>query len=250
MGRFFLGLILCLVPVLGLAFDHRYQGYDKLLKDHVHYLGPQSTFDYDWLRQHPVELDYVLAEFSMVERSEFEAWEPNQKKAFLVNGHNAFCLKLVLDHYPVSSILDTAPKMHSPFAKPFFQLFGKKFTLDQIEAELAKAPEPDPRVHLALTRASLGGPNLPPGAYLPETLDEQLDESVKVFLTDPDKNQIQEGKLYLSKIFDWHEEAFREKSETLAGFLRPYWPEAARLIEKGKMKFRPYRWTLNDTRLP
>ena len=91
---------------------------------------------------------------------------------------------------------------------------NKKITLDEIEHEMLRPVFDDPRVHAAINCASKGCPPLRAKAFSAEGLSEQLDDQVKVWLADPSRNQVlpANGKIRVSKIFDWFGKDFDSDS--------------------------------------
>lgn len=134
--------------------------------------------------------------------------------AFLIDAYNAFTLELILTRYPgLKSIKDLGGLFSSPWQQDFFTLLGTKTHLDHIEQDLLCAPGRygDPRIHFALTCASLGCPMLRDEAYVGAHLDAQLDDAMRHFLTDRSRNRYDPAadKLLVSKIFDWYANDFR-----------------------------------------
>jgi len=79
----------------------------------------------------------------------------------------------------------------------------EEFTLSAVEKQFFSKEFAEPRVYLALTRASLSGPPLRNEPYYGHRLHEQLDDQARKFLAnplafkiDPDKQ-----KVYLSALF-------------------------------------------------
>ena len=101
--------------------------------------------------------------------------------AFWINAYNAYTIRLVLDHYPVSSIKDIGSKIKIPFvttpwAAKFFSIGGEKMSLDNIEHGTLRKNYNDPRIHFALVCASISCPRLRNEAYTAAALEKQLDD--------------------------------------------------------------------------
>ena len=80
----------------------------------------------------------------------------------------------------------------------------------------------EPLIHFAINCASLSCPALLNEAYKPETLNTQLKDVARRFVSDGSRNQFlpAPGKVELSKIFDWYGDDFVERygaAKPLAG---------------------------------
>ncbi|WP_419190654.1 DUF547 domain-containing protein [Saltatorellus ferox] len=195
------------------AFDHTHAGltavYESALKG--------GLVDYAGLRENPKALDAYLAGLAATTPAQHASWSRDQRFAFWINAYNAFTIQLIRDEGPVKSIKDLGGLFSSPWEKKFIPLpafdpekKGKKITLDEIEHELLRPVFKDARVHAAINCASLGCPPLRATAFIAEDLSEQLDDQVQVWLGDSSRNQVVpvNGKIRVSKIFDWFEEDF------------------------------------------
>lgn len=232
------------------GFDHQYGTWQSVLERHLHQKGRQTYVGYKALQTNPTALNQAAHQMAAVGAKDFAQWTKEQKLAFWINAYNIFTVKLVVAHYPVESIKDIGAFWQSPFGLEFFQLFGEDYTLDRIEHQRLRVNFNEPRIHFALVCASMSCPNLSPEPYRPDRLDTQLEQALRRFLADGDKNRIVKGTLYLSKIFRWFEEDFTDQAGSLANFLLPRWPEAAQLAEQDKVDYLEYSWVLNDWSQP
>jgi len=107
----------------------------------------------------------------------------------------------------------------------------------------------DPRVHFALVCASRAC--APIEAYDAAELDGQLDESARVFINSTSRLERKEGKLGVSKVFQWYKSDFQNVETNLPMYLSNYWydEEEARWMaehaEELAIEFLPYDWRLN-----
>ncbi|MFD2256572.1 DUF547 domain-containing protein [Luteolibacter algae] len=227
---------------LGAAFDHTHSDFTAVLKKRV----KNEEVDYHELKASPGKLGAYLVALSEVTEKEFESWNDDRQKAFLINLYNAATLKLVIDHYPVKSIKD----IRSPWKQKRVKIFGRAVSLDHVEHEMLRKNYDDPRIHFGVNCASGGCPALRGEAFQAAKLDSQLDEQARKFLADGNKNRIDSGKgiLYLSPIFDWFEGDFVGKSGSVEKFIAPFLSSAGRKsVEAGslKIKYTDYDWSLN-----
>ena len=248
------------------AFDHTHQAWNTLLGKLVvvNKQGTASSVKYAQAKQDHAELKAYLASLSAVSPQEYAAWAKDQKLAFLINAYNAFTIELILTEYPrLDSIKDLGSFLASPWKKPFFELLGKKETLDGIEHERIRAPGAfdDPRIHAAVVCASIGCPMLRNEAYVATRLDAQLEDQMQRFLRDRSRNRFdaRTGTLHVSKIFDWYAADFDKGHHGFdslkatfghyADALADTPAEAARL-RRGDVTidYLDYDWRLNDAR--
>ena len=96
-------------------------------------------------------------------------------QAFWINAYNLSVIKGIIDNYPTNSPLDNA----GFFDKTKYSLAGKNITLNDIEHKLLRAQFNDARFHFVLVCGAVGCPPLINKAYLPNTLDTQLEEQTK-----------------------------------------------------------------------
>jgi hypothetical protein len=168
-------------------------------------------------------------------------------------------LKLIIDHYPVDSIRDIGSFWRSPWKIEFFQLLGRDMHLDYLEHTLIRDPVRfgEPRIHFAVNCASIGCPALRDEPFLAERLELQLEDSTRRFLRDSSRNRWRDGRLQVSRIFDWYREDFERGSRgaaSLAGFLARYGQSLGlddsdrRRLRAGEIpvSFLDYDWALNE----
>lgn len=171
--------------------------------------------------------------------------------AFWINVYNAFVLKGVLDEYPIKSVLDAGWLPHSFFIRKKFETKNGKITLREIENEKLRNAFREPRIHFAISCASMSCPKLRTEAYRAEKLDQQFEEQARSFLNKKNKNYLdKENKvLHLSSIFKWYKEDFIQKDEKIEEYVSRYLnPDDAGFIRNNKVsvKYLDYDWGLNE----
>lgn len=145
---------------------------------------------------------------------------------------------------------------------------GRKTTLDGIEHQTLRKEFNEPRIHMALVLAAMGGPPLRAEPYGGATLDRQLDDQVKRFLGNSPKFRIgrMNNRIYLSLIFDWFGEDFvraygtvtkfqgrNGKERAVLNFISRYLSdEDRRYLETARydIKYLDYDWSLNEQPVP
>ena len=189
------------------AFDHSHAAFTGLLKKHVVLVegGKTSKVKYADLKKEQAQLKTYLDSLSAVSEADFNAWSKPQRMAFLINAYNGFTLELILQNYPVKSIKDIGSVFDNRWKRKFFKLLGQDAFLDKIEHDILRKPGAynEPRVHYAVNCASIGCPALREEAFTADKLDKQLEEQAVRFLSDRPRNRYANGKLEVSRIFDW-----------------------------------------------
>lgn len=243
------------------GFDQSHAAWSDLVSRHVQWNseGSASTVDYAGFKRDSTALDAYLARLSKIERNTFDAWEQNDRQAFLINVYNAATVKLILSRYPkLESIKDLGGLFSSPWKKEFVDLLGERRSLDSIEHGLLRGANDyrDPRIHFAVNCASIGCPALRPQAFVGAKLDAQLQEQTSRFLRDRSRNRYdaKANKLEVSSIFDWYAEDFDAHAGGVSVFLADH-GEALGLdaptrerLRKGKIPitYTDYDWKLNS----
>ncbi len=236
-------------PALAQGFDQSHQAWDALVRRHVVLLpgNHASQVRYAEMAKERAALKGYFDALSKVPKAEFGGWPKNERKAFLINAYNAFTVEKILTRYPdIRSIWDFGKIFGNPFKDHFFTLLGRRMSLDGIEHEILRQPGAydDARVHYAVNCASIGCPMLREEAYVAGRLEQQLDEQAQRFLSDRTRNRYRDGKLEVSKIFDWFKEDFEPRQAYFARHAGALgYPGGAVPVE-----FLDYDWTLNDFR--
>lgn len=179
-----------------------------------------------------------------------------EQKAYWINLYNALTVRTVLDHYPVESIrdIDISPGLFSdgPWGAKLVEVEGEALSLDDIEHRILRPVWRDARVHYAVNCASIGCPQLAAAAWTGAALDAQLEAAARAYVNHPRGVSVTaDGRLRLSKIYDWFAEDFGGR-DGLAAHLRLFAaPElAAALAGAPRIAGYDYDWALNDAPAP
>jgi len=218
---------------------------DALLARHV----AEGRVDYGSLKA-DAAFGACVASLASVDTSRLSG--KAEKLAFWIDAYNLLVLKGVADAYPVKSIREIGVLGRPTFFRGLkFQVGGRERTLDTIEHKILRPEFHEPRIHFALTTASLGGPALKGSAFHAEKLEEELEAAARAFISDPTKVRLDrsEGVLLVSPIFDWFGEDFDRAAGNRIDFIRRYLGEAdAAFVARGDVSLRylDFDWTLND----
>jgi hypothetical protein len=253
--RFFLililGLGLSLAPRQTLANEPErtalelHNGYDTLLQKYVVGVGVNYS---GWVanREDVGALRRYVTELTALDP---ETWTSDEQLAYWLNLYNAVTVRLILDNYPLDSIKDLGGFMKkSPWKRELVSVAGRDLSLNDIENEIIRPIFQDPRIHFALNCASVGCPPLNAGAYFPASLSEQLDTACRGALNGEQWVRVEGNQVFLTKIFDWYADDFKQDGGSVLGFISGYRDTD---LEEGKVdvKFMDYDWSLNETKI-
>ena len=163
-------------------------------------------------------------------------------QAFWINTYNLLVIEGIVAAYPVKSPL----AINGFFDGKKHEVGGENITLNAIENELLRKNfKEEARFHFVLVCAGLGCPPIINKAYLPSTLESQLQEQTVLALNNPSFIQLKGKKVLLSQIFEWYKEDFTRNGDEI-DFINRFRKEP--LDPKTKVGYYPYDWTLNDTK--
>lgn len=214
--------------------------WDELL---TNYISSEGLVDYTGIQQKKDKLQQYLMYLSTEKPEEYTS--EDEKKAFWINTYNAFCVKLVIDNYPIKSILDIQLDSVDVWDFPIANVNEKKYSLNQIEHDIIRKNWSDPRIHAALISGAISCPKFPKMAFTKENLDDQLNKLMFDFINDSKRNKISNTETLISEKFDWFKTDFNEGGNFI-DFINEYAVIEANPIIP--VKYMPYNWTLNDAK--
>ena len=173
-----------------------------------------------------------------------------EKLVFWINTYNILAAKMVTDHYPIKSIKDAGSIFSRVWKKNAGHVAGKEITLNEIEHEILRKMD-EPRVHMAIVCASVSCPDLRLEAFNVNSLNEQLDDQMKVFLKSSEKGMKIDNKknrVYLSSIFKWFEDDFESRGGVLKFIANYVSPDVAKKLTRSGIKiyYLEYNWAINS----
>jgi hypothetical protein len=239
------------------------------------FVDENGMVDYKTLSRKRLDLKSLFDDFDQLDPNEYNKWSKEDKIALWINASNIQMLDIIARNYPVKPISRFHSVLWGPksvrhiegkWTKYKFLVMDEVFTLSEIEERFFRKEFQEPRVFLALTRASLSSPPLRNEPYYGYKLYKQLDEQVRKFLANPLAFSIdkEKGKVYLSALFQktWcggqfvgkygTDKKFKQKeTETAAvlNFISNYVSEEVKsYLELGNytVQFIGYNWTIND----
>ena len=211
---------------------HDHKEWQVLLQNFV---SEDGNVDYAHFKSKEDDLDEYLA--SLAKHATHTNWSADQIMAYWINVYNAFTIKLILDQYPVASIMD----IHhgKPWDVEWIKLGSQSHSLNQIEHQILRPQFQDPRIHFAVNCAAKSCPPLANEAFTEANLHNLLEVQTKMFINDKNLNDIQPDKIIVSKIFDWYKEDFKD----LIAFLNTY--SDTSISPDAAISYLAYDWALN-----
>ena len=242
--------------------------FSRVLKTFV---DDQGMVDYSALKKDASDLEkyyLLLSEYSPDSHPRLFPTDQD-RLAYWINAYNAAVIKIVLTYYPIDTVKDIKPPLlffFLPRESGFFlfqkiRIGGEDMRLYTMENSIIRKRFNDPRIHFALNCASLGCPRLPRNAFVSGTLNQQLDDAARKFLSEDRNVNIdhEKGTVTLSSIFEWYRsdflEWYRRKNPNEVATLQKYIgihlspDKRTEIMERTgaySVKFSPYDWHLND----
>lgn len=227
-----------------------FEPWDRLLRQ---YVDQQGRVDYlAWKTEQPQVLDdWLQSKQDLHLNSQANLME---ELALWINLYNAFTISTILELYPLKSIL---PKVLGIpnwlaflwfFQRRAYNIFGKRYSLAQIENQILRNKLKEPRIHFAIVCASVGCPLLRAGAYFPEQVTQQLDEDAHRFINNPQKvyYDVDSQILYCSKILKWYRQDFLQVAPSIPEYIRSYLKTDLPLTSSTQISYLDYDWSLNQ----
>ena len=228
----------------GPSVDH--SAFNELLKKHV---DADGWVDYDGFKADSEILDQYI---SSLEKAPMKELGRNHRLAALINGYNAFTIRLILDHQPPESINDI-PDEERWDAKRW-NLGGDIYSLGQIEHEQIRPHFKEARIHFAVVCAAVGCPPLRNEAYSADRLDQQLEEQAQYVHDHKTWFQFTDGEeptVKLTRLYEWYADDFKQVAGSELKYAAQYSDDLQALIDDEdndppKQEWLEYDWKLNS----
>jgi len=231
-------LILALTLISFISVQSQTSTFNSLLQK---YVTSNGVVNYQGLKSSEAKLDQYLSYLKTTTPS--SSWSKNKQKAFWMNAYNAYTIKLILDNYPIKSIMKIKQKGKSAWDIPFAEVGGKTYTLNYIEHKILRAKLFDPRIHVGVNCASGSCPKLHNKAFTETNVNYELEKLMKIFVNDKTRNKIDaSNKIALSEIFNWYKVDFVKKG-SLIDYLNKY--SNTKIEPKARISYLTYDWNLN-----
>jgi len=207
-----------------------YETIDLFYKNYI----TSGLVDYKLLKSNIAELDSIVKIVGVYSPS-----NEQDKKTFLINAYNIFVIKQLTDAYPVKSPQD----VKGFYDNKLFTVFGKKYSLNEIENNELRKVYKDPRFHFVLVCGALGCPPIINDVYTPGDLETQLSTQTKLALNNNGFLKIEGNKVLLSEIFKWYEDDFTKQQKVIE-FINQY--REVKIPNDYTIDYYPYDWRINE----
>jgi hypothetical protein len=227
--------------------------WDHFLQRYL-WLGSDGIARVPYARVTASDRDGLTADLARLAGIPISAYNRREQFAFWVDLYNELTVKLILDHYPVSTIKDIAisPGLFSvgPWGRKLITVEGEALSLDDIEHRTLRPIWRDPRIHYAVNCAAVGCPNLQSSAFTAANAEALLDKAARDFVNHPRGAMLTAGKLVVSSIYLWYEADFGGTETGVIAHLKRYArPElGSALATIDHISGDSYDWALNDLR--
>ena len=209
--------------------------WNTLLQRHV---DGNGNVNYSGFKQDGEELSNYLNHLAQHPPS--QTWSKEDSLAYYINLYNAATVKLIVNHYPVEGIKDIPNR----WSKKWIKVGNNVLSLNGIEHDILRKMG-EPRIHFAINCASYSCPKLWNEAFIPEKVEQQLDQVAHDFVNDPTKNRFEQDEAQLSKIFKWYKGDFTE-DVSLLEYINQYLNDP--INKNTDIDYLDYDWSLNDAK--
>jgi hypothetical protein len=201
-----------------------------------------EKIDYQKIKNAPDDLNNLI---NLAASLQVNVNDSNTYRAFWINVYNLTVIHSVIANYPVNSPLS----IPGFFDKETHLVSGKNITLNDIENKLLRGQfNFDPKFHFVLVCGGVGCPPIINKAYMPDSIEEQLEKQTLLSINNPEFIKINHKKkrVQFSQIFEWYKSDFESGNKSLIDFINLYMKEP--ISSKYKSSYYPYDWSLNDTK--
>lgn len=230
-------LTIAFISILNVSFTQQNESFFNDMNSLLNTYVQNGRVDYAAMKSNgQLELNALV---------DFVATKPYDKtieKAYLINVYNLSVIHEIVTAYPISSPMDVAG---------FFDLKntiinGEMYSLNAIENDLLRKEYNDPRLHFVLVCGAISCPPITNFAYMPKTLDIQLEVQTKTALNNDNfiHQEADDKVIYLSEIFNWYSSDFGKKSKDIINYINTY--KLNKFNVDYKVKYSKYNWTVNN----
>lgn len=210
-----------------------HETWDQLLQQYVSAAG---KVNYAGFKKDKARLESYLD--VLQKHPPQESWSRSEKMAYWINAYNAFTIKLIVDNYPISSIMKLDGGKTWDVKR--ISIGGKNYSLNNIENDILRSQFKDARIHFAVNCAAKSCPPLLNRAWTAANLESNFEKQARAFINNANFNKISAKEVEVSKIFEWYAADFGN----LIAYLNKY--SNTKINTNAKIKFREYDWNLNE----
>ncbi|MCY3625519.1 MAG: DUF547 domain-containing protein [Candidatus Dadabacteria bacterium] len=213
-----------------------------------------SKFDYASLKADAGDRAKLAEYLGYLHRIDPRDYSKAEQKAYWINFYNSLTVKLVVDAYPVKSILEicrdrvSGSQCSGPWKETHAKVAGQNLTLDNIENGILRPIWKDNLIHYGLSCASYGCPSLLKTAFSAKNTEGLLAAAAREYVNHPrGVSFIENDLIIISSIYKWYSEDFGKNEQDIIRHLQSYADK--KLTErlknfKGSIDYE-YDWSLN-----
>ncbi|MEL6718985.1 MAG: DUF547 domain-containing protein [Bacteroidota bacterium] len=210
-----------------------HQNWDQLVRK---YISATGKVNYKGFKADKAKLEAYLQE--LANNPPKSDWKRNEAMAYWINAYNANTIKLIVDNYPVKSIMDLYGG--KAFDRKWIKIGDKTYSLNNIENDILRPRYKDARIHFAVNCAAKSCPPIHNRAWTATNLNGTLQAKAKAFINNAQFNSISKSSVELSKIFEWYAGDFGN----IITYLNKY--AATEIKDNAKVGYKEYNWALNE----
>lgn len=196
-------------PLSNKTISHK--EWQHFLDEHV-IINDEHINLVDYAHLKPQDVENLKKYITRLSKIDIKNYNRQEQLAYWINLYNALIVKTVASYYPVANIqeINISPGLFSvgPWGANLIKVNNTALSLDEIDNRIIRAIWNDPRTHYTLNDATIGAPNLSKEAYQGKKIEQQLNNGAKNYINSLRGVQVIEGKLIVSKLFDWYIEDF------------------------------------------
>lgn len=227
-----------------------HQAWQQFLDNHI--ITNQEDINLvDYAHIKPQDMALLNAYIHTMSNIKIDNYNRHEQLAYWINLYNALTVQTVANYYPVANIqeISISPGLFSvgPWGANLITIEGVPLSLDDINNRIIRPIWNDARIHYALNDATIGAPNLNKVAYQGAQIEEQLNTAAFSYINSLRGAQVIEGKLIVSKLYDWYEEDFGGTKQAVIQHLLQYAQEPLRsqLKHINTIDSYTYNWHIN-----
>ena len=206
----------------------------------------------DYAHMTQIDLNLLKDYLKNMAQINIDNYNRAEQLAYWINVYNALTVQTVANYYPVSTIqeINISPGLFSvgPWGANLITIKDTPLTLDDINNRIIRPIWNDARTHYTLNNASIGAPNLNRKAYQGHILDEQLNNAASTYINSLRGVSVIEGRLIISKLYDWYEEDFGGRKQDVITHLLQFAKEPlqSQLKHINTIDSYIYNWHINS----
>lgn len=237
-------------PASTTVIDH--SDWDRILKANiVTDANGLNRFDYGGISA--ADKQALKAYVAKLTSTNVDALNREEQYAYWINAYNAITVDLIVDHYPVKSILKVMGGFigTGPWDNDVVVIMGEDVSLNDIEHGILRPIWDDPRTHYAINCASVGCPNLATDAWTVGNMEAMLDEAAFTFVNSGRAVQkVSKRGIKVSSIYHWFTEDFGDNDAEVIAHIAQYAKGdlAGQLAKAKKIRGHDYDWALNEVK--